>query len=247
MPGEPCWTWSDRGPEASARVRELMEPLGFDGGTTTVDDLLCEIRPLFERPCTHRVDGLFGRAASRESSGGRLRIRATRFPAHETLAEFDFTFTIASGHPGGWPEQRLLFRIAIEWIALLGEAQRRGKLDQELDRLERIRLLICDPDRRRTMPTGRGSRLTIAEGQSSVGFSISPVGLSARSWAFAERRQVGPTRDVRSVGVDAGCSSNIAQPCRRTCGLSFALWSDERRASRGAAVAWMATRRSMAS
>ena len=30
--------------------------------------------------------------ASRESSGGRLRIRAARFPAHKTLEEFDFTF-----------------------------------------------------------------------------------------------------------------------------------------------------------
>ena len=28
----------------------------------------------------------------RESSGGRLRIRAARFPAHKTLEEFDFTF-----------------------------------------------------------------------------------------------------------------------------------------------------------
>jgi DNA replication protein DnaC len=30
--------------------------------------------------------------ASRESSGGRLRIRAARFPAQKTLEEFDFTF-----------------------------------------------------------------------------------------------------------------------------------------------------------
>src|ERR1700729_2704555 len=30
--------------------------------------------------------------ASRESSGGRSRIRAARFPAHKTLEEFDFTF-----------------------------------------------------------------------------------------------------------------------------------------------------------
>src|SRR5881397_358687 len=30
--------------------------------------------------------------SSRESSGGRLRIRAARFPAHKTLEEFDFTF-----------------------------------------------------------------------------------------------------------------------------------------------------------
>jgi DNA replication protein DnaC len=30
--------------------------------------------------------------SSRESSGGRSRIRAARFPAHKTLEEFDFTF-----------------------------------------------------------------------------------------------------------------------------------------------------------
>src|SRR4029079_3259664 len=30
--------------------------------------------------------------SSRESSGGRLRIRAARFSAHKTLEEFDFTF-----------------------------------------------------------------------------------------------------------------------------------------------------------
>src|SRR5437764_5998524 len=30
--------------------------------------------------------------SSRESSGGRLRIRAARFPAHKTLVEFAFTF-----------------------------------------------------------------------------------------------------------------------------------------------------------
>ncbi|MBV9802747.1 MAG: ATP-binding protein [Solirubrobacterales bacterium] len=30
--------------------------------------------------------------SSRESSGGRLRIRAARFPTHKTLEEFDFTF-----------------------------------------------------------------------------------------------------------------------------------------------------------
>ncbi len=30
--------------------------------------------------------------SSRQSSGGRLRIRAARFPARKTLEEFDFTF-----------------------------------------------------------------------------------------------------------------------------------------------------------
>jgi transposase len=34
------------------RVRELIEPLGFDGGKTIVDDYLREVRPLFLRPRT---------------------------------------------------------------------------------------------------------------------------------------------------------------------------------------------------
>ena len=34
------------------RIRELIAPLGFDGGKTIVDDYLREIRPLFERPRT---------------------------------------------------------------------------------------------------------------------------------------------------------------------------------------------------
>jgi DNA replication protein DnaC len=38
----------------------------------------------------------------------------------------------------------VLFRTATRWVALLGEAQRQGRLDQELGRLERIPLLICD-------------------------------------------------------------------------------------------------------
>jgi DNA replication protein DnaC len=40
--------------------------------------------------------------------------------------------------------QRVLFRTATEWVAHLADAQRQDKLDQELDRLERIPLLVCD-------------------------------------------------------------------------------------------------------
>ena len=119
--------------------------------------------------------------SSRESSGGRLRIRAARFPAHKTLEEFDFTFqrsvkkqviehlgqldflhakqnVILLGPPGTGKThisialgiraclagQRVLFRTATEWVALLADAQRQGKLDEELTRLERIPLLVCD-------------------------------------------------------------------------------------------------------
>ena len=104
--------------------------------------------------------------SSRESSGGRSRIRAARFPAHKTLEEFDFTFqrsvkkqviehlgqldflhakqnVILLGPPGTGKThisialgiraclagQRVLFRTATEWVALLGDAQRQGRLD----------------------------------------------------------------------------------------------------------------------
>ena len=36
------------------RVRELIEPLGFDGGKTIVDDYLREVRPLFVTPRTYQ-------------------------------------------------------------------------------------------------------------------------------------------------------------------------------------------------
>src|SRR5437660_6345924 len=119
--------------------------------------------------------------SSRESSGGRLRIRAARFPSHKTLEEFDFTFqrsvkktviehlgqldflharenVIMLGPPGTGKThlaialgiraclagQRVIFKTATEWVALLAETQRQGGLDDELKRLERYPLLICD-------------------------------------------------------------------------------------------------------
>jgi len=39
---------------------------------------------------------------------------------------------------------RVLFRTATEWVAMLADAQRHGRLDTELDRLQRIPLLIVD-------------------------------------------------------------------------------------------------------
>src|ERR1700684_7222 len=119
--------------------------------------------------------------SSRESSGGRLRIRAARFPSHKTLEEFDFTFqrsvkkqviehlgqldflhgkenVVLLGPPGTGKthlavalsiraclaSQRVLFRTATEWVALLADAQRQGRLEDELRRLERYPLLVCD-------------------------------------------------------------------------------------------------------
>jgi DNA replication protein DnaC len=40
--------------------------------------------------------------------------------------------------------QRVAFRTATEWVALLADAQRHGRLDTELDRLQRIPLLVVD-------------------------------------------------------------------------------------------------------
>jgi DNA replication protein DnaC len=40
--------------------------------------------------------------------------------------------------------QRVAFRTATEWVALLADAQRHGRLDDELARLQRIALLIVD-------------------------------------------------------------------------------------------------------
>ena len=40
--------------------------------------------------------------------------------------------------------QRVAFRTATEWVALLADAQRQGRLDTELDKLQRVALLICD-------------------------------------------------------------------------------------------------------
>src|SRR5437879_8297539 len=40
--------------------------------------------------------------------------------------------------------QRVIFHTATEWVALLAECQRQGRLDEELRRLERMPLLVCD-------------------------------------------------------------------------------------------------------
>jgi DNA replication protein DnaC len=40
--------------------------------------------------------------------------------------------------------QRVAFKTATEWVALLADAQRHGRLDDELMRLQRIPLLVCD-------------------------------------------------------------------------------------------------------
>jgi DNA replication protein DnaC len=51
---------------------------------------------------------------------------------------------IALGIRGCLAGHRVAFRTATEWVALLADAQRQGRLDDELARLQRIPLLIVD-------------------------------------------------------------------------------------------------------
>ena len=52
--------------------------------------------------------------------------------------------TIAIGIRACLAGHRVAFRTATEWVALLADAQRQGRLDAELDRLQRMPLLIVD-------------------------------------------------------------------------------------------------------
>src|SRR4051794_15647329 len=52
--------------------------------------------------------------------------------------------SIAIGIHGCLAGHRVPYRTATEWVALLADAQRTGRLDDELDRLQRIPLLIVD-------------------------------------------------------------------------------------------------------
>ena len=54
------------------------------------------------------------------------------------------TSAIALGIRACLAGHRVAFRTATEWVALLADAQRQGRLDAELDRLQRIPLLIVD-------------------------------------------------------------------------------------------------------
>ena len=52
--------------------------------------------------------------------------------------------SIALGIRACLASHRVAFRTATEWVALLADAQRQGRLDDELTRLQRIPLLIVD-------------------------------------------------------------------------------------------------------
>ena len=57
------------------RVRELLEPLGFVGGKTVVDDYLREIRPIFLKPRTHQRTVFAGGWELRRSDGSAASVR----------------------------------------------------------------------------------------------------------------------------------------------------------------------------
>jgi transcriptional regulator with XRE-family HTH domain len=57
------------------RIRELIAPLGFDGGKTIVDDYLRQVRPLFDPPRTFSARST-GRARSASSTCGSPRPRS---------------------------------------------------------------------------------------------------------------------------------------------------------------------------
>ncbi len=65
---------------------------------------------------------------------------------------------------------RVIFKTATEWVAFLADAQRQGRLDDELRRLERIPLLVCDLCRYRDYADiGRRGR---SRSLISLGFSL---------------------------------------------------------------------------
>jgi len=72
----------------------------------------------------------------------------------------------------------VIFKTATEWVAFLADAQRQSKLDQELDRLERIPLLICDLCRYRDY--AEKDLASAVNVQDPRGFGLlAPAGLSA--------------------------------------------------------------------
>ncbi len=100
--------------------------------------------------------------ASRDAHGGEARIKQACFPARKTLEEFDFSFQRSVQktlvlHLGQLdfltakdnvvllgPPQRVAFATATEWVSRLGDAQRQGRLDEELRKLLWTPLLIVD-------------------------------------------------------------------------------------------------------
>src|SRR3984957_10417606 len=88
--------------------------------------------------------------SAREAHGGEGRIRSARFPARKNVIMLGppgpgkTHLAIALGIRACLSGQRVIFKTATEWVALLADQQRQGRLDDALKRLERYPLLICD-------------------------------------------------------------------------------------------------------
>jgi hypothetical protein len=65
-------------------------------------------------------------------------------PWHLLLTDIESLLAIALGIRACLAGHRVAFRTATEWVAMLADAQRAGRLDDELARLQRIPLLIVD-------------------------------------------------------------------------------------------------------
>ena len=101
---------------------------------------------------------------AQDARGVRLRLPALDQPRHASCTSASSTsspaartsscsarpaparrhLAIALGIRACLAGHRVAFRTATEWVALLADAQRHGRLDDELDRLQRIPLLIVD-------------------------------------------------------------------------------------------------------
>ena len=68
------------------RVRELIEPLGFDGGKTIVDDYLREVRPMFVTAADVSADGLSAGRGLPVGSVGAARRRCRSVTARPRRA-----------------------------------------------------------------------------------------------------------------------------------------------------------------
>ena len=101
-------------------------------------------RPKDPRGVRLHLPALDQEAGDRASRPARLPARQGEHRAPRTTRDRQDTPAIALGIRACLAGQRVIFRTATEWVALLADAQRQGRLEDELKRLERIPLLICD-------------------------------------------------------------------------------------------------------
>jgi DNA replication protein DnaC len=84
------------------------------------------------------------KAGDRAPRAARLPARAIQHRRVGPARHRETHLAVALGIRACLAGQRVIFRTATEWVALLADAQRQGRLDDELRRLERYPLLVCD-------------------------------------------------------------------------------------------------------